>query len=411
MYGVLVGVVIALAAVFVGLSVLIVANKAWREQAAARRDASRRRFESRVLAHAHGEGEVLLPSLAARIGRAERAVLEEIVLDHAQRVRGRSHERLTGVLEELGSIDALVRRLGSRRSWQRSDAAEKLGLSGAQRACDALIPRMRDEAPEVRLRAAKALGALGGTSSVRELVRALDEPNRWSTIRVADILSAMGRGVVDELVAQFDTLRLPGKVAVLDILARLRPLWLVSWLEARLDDEAADVRARTCHALGCIGDPRSARALVRALADGAWPVRAMAAKALGRVGRAEAVEPLARVLGDAEWWVRSNAARALFALGPAGAGALERTLASEDRFAREQAVLMLEELGKIDERVHGLASLAVGERDRALWFVKRLVEIGQTGRLHVLAREEPSATLREALAGLLPEDEPVDGAA
>jgi HEAT repeat protein len=150
---------------------------------------------------------------------------------------------------------------------------------------------------------------------------------------------------------------------------------------------------------------------VRALADGAWPVRAMAAKALGRLGRAEAVEPLARVLGDPEWWVRSNAARALFALGPAGAGALERTLASDDRFAREQAVLMLEELGKIDERVHGLASLAVGERDRALWFVKRLVESGQTGRLHVLAREEPSATLREALAGLLAEDEPVDGAA
>ena len=71
----------------------------------------------------------------------------------------------------------------------------------------------------------------------------------------------------------------------------------------------------------------------------------------------------------------------------------------------------IEELGKIDERVHVLASLAVGERDRALWFVKRLVEIGQTGRLHVLAREEPSAALREALAGLLPEDEPVDGAA
>ena len=410
MRDVLVGVVAVLGVVFAGLTVLIVANKAWRERAAARRGARRLRFESRVLAHAHGGADRLLPTLGSRLGRAERAALEEIVLDHAQRVRGRSQERLTGVLEEIGSIDALVRRLGSRRSWRRSDAAEKLGLSGAQRASAALIPLMRHDAPEVRMRAAKALGALGGTSSVRELVRALDEPNRWSTIRLADILSSMGREVVDELVAQFDALRPPGKIAALDIVARLRPLWLVSWLEARLGDEDADVRARACHALGCIGDPRSAAPLARALGDGAWPVRAMAAKALGRLGRAEAVEPLVRALGDREWWVRSNAARALFALGGAGADALERTLDSDDRFAREQSVRMLEELGRIDERVRGLASFGAGERDRAVWFVKRLVEIGQTRRLQVLARESPSSTLREALAGLLPE-ESVDGAA
>ena len=402
MHGILVVAILTLGAVFLGLTLLIVLNKAWREEVQRRRRKLRLLLEPRVLAYAHGREPALVPVLGGRVGRAERVVLEEILLDHAQRVRGSEHEKLSRALEELGAIDGLLRRLNSRRWWQRAEAAERLGLSGSRRACEHLIPRMRDPVPEVRMRAAKALGSLGGTSPVRELVHALNEPNRWSTIRLADILTAMGRSVVDELISYFDSLKLPGKLAALDILARIRPLHVVPWLEARLADAEADVRARACHALGCVGDPRTTPLLVRALEDPSWPVRAMAAKALGRIGRAEAVEPLTRALRDPEWWVRSNAARALRGLGPRGAEALERTLDSDDRFAREQAVLMLEEVGLIDARVRELVAAEPAERDRAVWFVKRLVAMGQTGRLHVLAAESPSAVLREALAALLP---------
>jgi len=402
MYEVLITVIVGLGLVFCGLTVAIVANKAWREDVQRRRRKLRGVLEPRVLAYAHGMQPALVPLLGVPVGRAERVVLEEILLDHAQRVRGIEQEKLTRALEELGSIDSLLRRLRSRRWWQRADAAEKLGLAGAPRVCEQLVPCMGDPSSEVRMRAAKALGALGGTSPVRELVHALNEPNRWSTIRLADILTSMGRGVVDELVSYFDSLKLPGKLAALDILARIRPLHVVPWLEARLDAPEADVRARACHALGAVGDPRTAPVLVGALADPAWPVRAMAAKALGRLGRDEAVAPLADALRDPEWWVRSNAARALRALGSRGAEALEKTLDSDDRFAREQAVLMMEEMGRIDERVRGLIAVQAAERDRAVWFVKRLVVMGQTGRLRVLATESPSAALREALAALLP---------
>ena len=79
--------------------------------------------------------------------------------------------------------------------------------------------------------------------------------------------------VVDELTSYFDSLTLAGKLAALDILGRIRPLHTVPWLEQRLDDAEPDVRARACHALGCIGDPRTAPLLVRALEDEAWPGR------------------------------------------------------------------------------------------------------------------------------------------
>ena len=209
MHGILLAAILSLGAIFLGLTLLIVLNKAWREGVERRRHRSRLALEPRVLAWAHGAEPALIPALGGTVGRTERAVLEEILLDHAQRVRGAEHEKLSRALEELGSIDALVRRLGSRRWWQRADAAEKLGLSGARRVCEHLIPCMQDPVPEVRMRAAKSLGALGGTSPVRELVHALNEPNRWSTIRVADILTGMGRSVVDELISYFDSLKLP----------------------------------------------------------------------------------------------------------------------------------------------------------------------------------------------------------
>ena len=77
--------------------------------------------------------------------------------------------------------------------------------------------------------------------------------------------------VVEELTATFPSLVLPGKLAVLDILGRVRPLHAAPWLVERLDDPETDVRARACHALGCIGDPNRAYELTRALDDPDWP--------------------------------------------------------------------------------------------------------------------------------------------
>jgi len=394
--------ILSLSAVFFGLTTLIVFGKVWREEVQRHRRKRRRELEPKLLAYAHGDAASLLPALGGELRRGDRAVMEQILLDHAQRVRGSEYAKLSRALDELGYVDALIRQLKSRRWWRRAEAAEKLGLGGAKRACEHLIPAMSDEMAEVRMRAAKALGTLGGTSSIRELVHALNEPNRWSTIRLADILTGMGRSVVDELTSYFDSLTLAGKLAALDILGRIRPLHTVPWLEQRLDDAEPDVRARACHALGCIGDPRTAPLLVRALDDEAWPVRAMAAKALGKIARAEAIDPLCSAMRDAEWWVRSNAAHALRAMGPRGAEALEDVLDSEDRFASHQAVLMLEEMGVIDQRAQHLVGGDGGGRAEAEMFIKRLIAVGQIGRLRALAADPANAELRAVLLQLLP---------
>jgi len=342
-----------------------------------------------------------LPTLGGRLRLRDRGVAEEILLDHAQRVRGVERERLGRAMDELGYVDRYLDGLGSRRWWRRADSAEKLGIAGAARATGLLAHSLSDPEPEVRIRAAKALGLVGGKAAIAPLVHALSEPNRWSTIRIADILAEMKHDVVEELVAEFDGMNEHAKLAALEIVGRIRSLSVVSWLRQRLEDKERDVRARACHALGAIGDPDCGAPLVKALSDAEWPVRAMAAKALGRIKHVPAIAALCGALRDKEWWVRANAAEALRVMGPKGDEALDRMLDDRDVYARHQAVLMLESSGVLDRQVALLAKPDGPEREAAESLVRRFVRVGQMGRLRELLETHPDERVREALAGLL----------
>jgi len=234
-------------------------------------------------------------------------------------------------------------------------------------------------------------------------VKALAEPNRWSTIRVADILTGMKGEAVEELMEAFPSLNAHAKLAALDILGRIHALAAVPWLLVRLGDPGGDVRSRAAHALGAIGVVDAAPALRAALSDPEWPVRAMAAKALGRIHDLEAIPPLCAALRDREWWVRANAAEALKRAGPRGIAALERMLHDADPYAKHQACLMLEDSGLLDARVAELATTGPA-RSAAVSIVSLFVHAGQTGRLRELAASHPEPTVREHLARLLPRE-------
>jgi HEAT repeat protein len=401
MQNVLLVAILGIAFVFLVLTLVIVAAKAWRQVRDRWRRARRRVLEPVVLAYAHGTEVSLLADLGGGVAPKDRAVMEEILLDHIQRVRGIERERLGRALDELGYVNAYLRGLKSSRWWKRAESAEHLGLAGATRATGELLAAMDDESYEVRLRAAKALGAIGGRAAVGPLLRALSEPNRWSTIRVADILGGMGREVVHELMEGFGALSRHGKLAAIDILGRVHSLESVPWLVARLTDPESDVRARVCAALGAIGVIDAGPELRKALADRAWPVRAMAAKAIGKIHDAEAIPELCGALRDGEWWVRANAAEALKMIGPMGIEALEGMLDDADLYAKHQACLMLEESGILDRRVAQLAGTGA-VRAAAESVVTRVIRAGQVGRLRELAVHHADPAVRAALARLLP---------
>ncbi len=394
--------ILAIAGVLAALVIVILVNRLWREGAQRRRRRRRAVLEPLVLAYVHGGAESIQTVLAGKASRRDEGVLEDIILDHAHRVRGVEHARLGRAFDELGLVDRCLEDLSASHWHRRAAAAEKLGLAGAQRATKRLAAALDDDDPDVRLRAAKALGAVGGPVAVHLLIEALDEPTRWSTIRIGDILARMGPEASDELRAAFPRLSPAAQLTTLDILGQLRALRARDWLEERLSEPSGDVRARACHALGALGDPSAGPALLRALSDDHWPVRAMAAKALGRIGFREVIPRLAEALRDPQWWVRLDAAEALRRLGEPGIAALLTMLDDQDAYARDQAVAVLQEAGVLDREVAQLAAPAGPERAEAEIFVQSLVKAGQTGRLRELVERHPVQQVRQALARLLP---------
>lgn len=398
--------ILVVGAAFLALSAVIIVNKAWREVREGWRRIRRKALEPRILAYAHGEEKSLLPALGGRLTSPDRGVVEEILLDYVERVRGIERERLQRVLDELGYVDRYLAALRSVRWWRRARAAERLGLAGAARAATDLAALLDDRSADVRLRAAKSLGAVGGKAAALPLIATLREPNRFSSIRIADILADMGPRVLADLQIAFPGLNRPAKLAVLDIAGRIRAIDSVPWLARQLEDVDADVRARACDALGSVGDPACGPQLVARLSDGAWPARAMAAKALGRIRHQPAIDGLCAALRDKEWWVRANAAEALLRIGPAGLDALEKMLEDPDLFARHQAVLMLEQSGRLDRIAAALASDDGGARAEATRKLRLCLRTGQSSRLEDLSSRHAGAGVREALLTLLASERP-----
>jgi len=410
-YRILVIAILAVGGVLTALAVGIVINKARRE---ARALADRRRrevLEPRLLSAIHAEARQTptgsLPETPFRLavgavphGRDAR-VVEAILADHATRVRGVARERISQAFEELGFVDRYMDGLRASRWWRRADSAERLGLARAGRAVEALVARMEDPVSEVRMRAAKSLGEIRGRAAVRPLVEALARPSRWSTLRVADILSRMGDEAAEEIRIAWPRLTRPARLASLDILGKLHRLESIGFITGVLRNSDADERARAAHALGVIGHAGPIPELVSALEDTDWPVRAMSAKALGRIGSADAVEPLVRALRDKEWWVRSNAAGALKRLGPRGQQALVDALEDQDPYARHQAVLMLEETGALGQYVSALDSRVDAERHAAERLIRLIVGMGRIDYLGDQAREYPNFRVRDRLGELL----------
>lgn len=401
MQGFVTGLLSVLGGLFVLLFGGVLLTKGWR---GAREEYERRRralLLPSIIAYANATSGLITDFVPTPLKRWERRVVEWLLLDHIRSLKGQAQARLALAFEQLGFVAQAHRQLTHRRWWMRVDGAEKLGRMLARPAVPDLIKLMDDPVPEVRLRAAKALGAIGGLEAVETLIAALKATDRWATLRIADILAGLGTAAVEPLLEAFPRLPAAARVPAIDILGRLRSHLSVPLLRGLLADDDPNARARAAHSLGLIGHPAVTPALVEALADPEWPVRAMAAKALGRIQGDDAVDALRRALSDPEWWVRANAAEALRAKGEAGRRALFVALDGSDAFAAHKAAWMLQEAGVLDALLQRLGDGTEEDRKEALGVLRRLVALRRTELLQDIAARHPHPTVRAEVGHLL----------
>jgi len=80
-------------------------------------------------------------------------------------------------------------------------------------------------------------------------------------------------------------------------------------------------------------------------------VRAHAVRALGELGRIDQAESVSSMLGDADWWVRLAARESLEMMGPEVWPVLVRCLDHPDRFVRNGAAEVVQNLGVLDSLI------------------------------------------------------------
>lgn len=291
----------------------LIGHHVWTHAQRLRRRAARDQIVA-LIASAAAEPGQLAPAVATarrRFGvRATGAVLREL----RQRVRGEVGESLTRELERIGEVARLVKQAGSRRTWRRIGAANRLGDCGGPRAAEALSRLMQDQDLDVREVAREAALLSGEAPLVEAAVESflLDLP-RLGAGRVGFYarLATVAPEQLRLLVAN-GRIAGPEEKLAIEALGHVRHAAAVPLAEERLSSPDPELRATVVRFLGRLESDRLRAAVRERLFDPAWFVRAAASRALETLGVGpEEERALGAALRDAAWWVRANAARTL----------------------------------------------------------------------------------------------------
>ena len=210
---------------------------------------------------------------------------------------------LLGIGERFAQPMDIPRRLAENAQQDPKDGVRLQNLlflirhyPKAPQTAEALRTACSDSRPEIRLRAAKALGAEG-----KGVLLALAE-NLENDAVSAEAVSLLDQELpYERVVAIFDRAR-GGLTALacLEIIGRSGAPGVAGKLVKVMEEEKGELAAAAARALGEIGDPATEPWLISALRREEPAIRLAAASALGRVGSVAAVLPL-KEAAESSW--------------------------------------------------------------------------------------------------------------
>jgi HEAT repeat protein len=285
-----------------------------------------------------------LRPLIASMDRQERPVAAWLLRDLTRDADPRTIERVREILDETGAIELAERSTRRWMPWRRALACEMLGAIGAERSVPVLLERLDDNRGEVRMAAARALGAIGAPGAAGALTSVFLSRTAVPTGVAYDALRALGpagapafhRGILSD----DPTVRLASCFGVAWQAREHGDTSAVTKLTRVLEtDENVRVRTAATMALGLVGGTTPPRALVDALRDPQIRVRREAVAALGGFDEPDVVDELAELTGDPDREVALRAAEALVAFSkrPRAGAAASDALATASAWSVDYA--------------------------------------------------------------------------
>ncbi len=174
------------------------------------------------------------------------------------------------------------------------------------------------------------------------------------------------------------------------------------FMEKLVNDDSADVRARSAAVVRHFRDAAAVKALRKLLADPSDFVRLHAVRSAADRYYAELQPDLVERVGDTRWRVREAAVRALAALGPLATNRLYKEfLSTKDQYASEQIADEIQRTGLMRDLLAALSS-GGADAELALAVCKKLAAMGKTSlpmnAVLTLPQTEPRLLLLDALS-------------
>jgi len=310
------------------LALLVAVIKLTRAVAASSRQARVAPYRVPVLSVAAGGDEDDAASATLReVPDRDWGAVRDVVVAMLGKVRGDSARTLVRLLDARGEFERARSALRSRRAIRRARAAYLLGLAGQQRDAGLLLPLLGDRSAEVRLVAARSLGALGDPAAAPAMFGALGLVRGQPGIPIAVAAEALlnfGTGAVQAVIEAMGSADVTLRAAATMVAAEGALSATAPRLRQLLADEPdLDVRISAALALGRVGGADDVARLA-ALTGAAQPtaLRRAAALALGELGHPDAVPILSRLLSDPDIRLAQHSGDALVRVGPPGVRAL-----------------------------------------------------------------------------------------
>jgi HEAT repeat protein len=255
-------------------------------------------------------------------------------------------------LGERWSVHALESDAASHRTgrdkWRRITALRILFRMNHPRQMELLAAAVADRDKDVASVALSLLGDSDHLDAVDILIQAL-RARRQPAARIALYLDQSPQHLAARLRPLLDDADAVVRRWAATLLGRYGDVdGLERELAASADDHDPEVRKAAVQSLGQIGDELAAATALRLLNDPVPFVRAAAVRAIGRLDRDDLAAKVAHLLGDRDWWVRFATKECLEGMGAGIWPVLVRLLEDPDRFVRNGAAEVFQNLGVLD---------------------------------------------------------------
>ena len=279
--------------------------------------------------------------LEDEFSRFKLKILENIIIDYLQQVRGTTADKLKKLAENSGVVDLKVEQLiDSDQWWKKSEAAYALGNLRSKRAIKPLLECLEEQNSDLRYQSALALAKIDGTKYLDEAINRLLELKFYPNDVILRLIEAVEEDIYPVMEQLLSSQEIKKKIIALRSLGLKQDYRALKWIKDYLQAENSKLVIaclKAAYHLGDVDDDQYFKLLLSTRNKDDTKVRANLAKVLEKFRSSASRRELKELMTDPQWEVRYNAAQSLLAHGNKGLLALSQQLGSEDNFAQDIA--------------------------------------------------------------------------